>query len=186
MEDRPIRLAAPLAPEHPAIVEPPLPPPLSPPPDPAAPEPPEPPKPPHEADLSLAALWDGHVYLWLTRSNRQAKCHECGLHIGKSEFMLIYHPNPSRLPPSQRWQAILWKYYHINRDCMRDLPPQLRVGYAGSERDGSSTATILQSRGWSMITDVAPLPRSAGETRDAREAATIAAVHLANGEFAAI
>ena len=131
-------------------------------------------------------MWDGHIYLWLTRSGRQATCSTCREAIGKWKFRLIYSPHPKTLPASRKWSTVLWRYYHVDRGCVRDLPATLVTDYAGSESSSASTATFLESRGWALQQDVAPMPKAAKESDEARRAAVAEQVALVNREFAAL
>ena len=81
---------------------------------------------------------------------------------------------------------MLWKYFHIERICLRDLLAALQIEHDGRERDGSSSASFLASKGWAVQRDIGPQPKAAKETPEASDVATMAAAHLLNAEFTTI
>ena len=152
----------------------------------AEPRPPKPePKPePREPPPPRAA--DDHVFIWLTRTNRQATCGQCRERILKGNFRCVFSPHPSDLGPDRRWSTILWRYYHLDRACLSVLIPKLRAAHEGRLLSGTSAnASFLDARGWVFRVDVAPLPRASGETEASRAVAIEEATHLLNSEFAA-
>ena len=130
-----------------------------------------------------------HTFLWLTRSNRQAKCHRCQAPIDAWDLRVMYDPHSTELGPSRRWKGFLWQYYHLRQACLVDLyarmcaiPPQFGAGSGSS----SSSASFIEAKGWRLVEDIAMRPRSAQESTEARKASTAAALAELNRCFAAL
>ena len=148
--------------------------------------PPLPPPAEWEPPVAPPPVDDAHIFLWLTRTNRQATCQSCRAHIESGSFRIVYDPHPSRLPANRRWSAVLYTYFHVNRACIVDLATDLRADHAGRRGSSSSSATFLESQGWALQVDVAPLPAKAKESLADRRAKTSDAIAQVNGEFAAV
>lgn len=71
-----------------------------------------------------AAEADGHVFVWITRTGKVSTCTGCGKEIDKTEIKVTYDPHQSFLPKSRQWKKVLWKYYHIEVDCLRHMVAQ--------------------------------------------------------------
>ena len=131
---------------------------------------------------------DAHIYLWLTRTNRAATCQSCREPILKSEYRCLYHPHPSNLGRDRHWRAIVWQYFHIRRGCLQSVLLRLRNDFATaalSASSASSSATFFERKGWTIVTDVAPLPKSQKETIEQRRESSAAALRELASEFAA-
>ena len=55
-----------------------------------------------------------HTYVWLTRTNRQAKCVECNGAIAAWEFRALDCPRPGTAPDKRRWSKLLWQYHNVD------------------------------------------------------------------------
>jgi hypothetical protein len=65
---------------------------------------------------------DGHVYWWLTRTNRKATCATCRAPIDAGCFRVLFHPNESSVEDRRIWKHLFWRYHHVHRDCLPCLP----------------------------------------------------------------
>lgn len=137
---------------------------------------------PPEAVAPAEVVDDAHEFLWLTRTNRSAMCTACRQPIGKFAYRCVYNPRP---PDSRQWKTILWKYYHIGRECLAPLVPKLMEDFKGRAKSTSSSATFLEANGWELFVDIAPLPKSQRETSDMLKASTDEAKNLLLDEFTA-
>ena len=109
------------------------------------------------------------------RTNRQSTCSGCRSNIEKGTFKLLYDCDVDhRDVHRSNWRNYLWRYYHIERDCLRDM-----VARRGPWRSPGFTTGDCE-----IVTDIAPLPRAAGETADARAAGTNVAEMKARLELA--
>ena len=60
---------------------------------------------------------DDHTYVWLTRTNRKAKCVHCRSDIEPWAYRALFCPHPADVDDHRQWGKIWWKYYHLQ--CMK-------------------------------------------------------------------
>jgi len=101
-----------------------------------------------------------HVFWWLSRTNRQAKCFACQNMIPGQSYRAIYEPDKAAAKNLKVWSTVFWRYFHINSECLKHpmlvapLPPAEEIRYEVSE-----------------------LPKAKGESAEMREASRRAALH---------
>ena len=101
-----------------------------------------------------------HVFWWLSRTNRQAKCFACQKMIPGQSYRAIYEPDKAAVKNLKVWSTVFWKYFHINSECLKHpmlvapLPPADEIRYEVSE-----------------------LPKAAKESAEMRDASRRAALH---------
>ena len=129
-----------------------------------------------------------HVFLWITRSSRQATCRKCKGPILRYTFRLVYNPHPTEMGPSKQWNKVLWRYFHLSQGCLGEVFERMMMVPSQCSTSCSSTgsASFIARKGWRLTEDVAPLPQREKETAEARRAATAAAVEQLNSHFAAL
>ena len=87
--------------------------------------------------------------------------------------------------PSKHWRTILWRYYHINKDCLAPAVARLREVYprgSSSSSSSSSSADFIDSQNWKLAVDIM---MQRGETAEQRTDRTSVARRLLASELAA-
>ena len=64
---------------------------------------------------------DDHCFLWIVRTTVASACAACDCKCQPWEIKCVYVPHPSEEPSSRNWKATLWKYYHIQDDCLHNM-----------------------------------------------------------------
>ena len=99
-------------------------------------------------------------------SNSREGCRDCGA----SAHRIIYEPDKAKAKTPKKWSTIFWRYYHIHRDCLRDLTEPL------DWKDPPAQPLPM---------DVAALPVKAKETPEMKAVAIDAALALLRAEWVA-
>lgn len=98
---------------------------------------------------------DAHKFLWLVRTNYKSSCFSCRGPVEKGTMKIIYDPHPSAAPANRQWKPTMWKYVHLQSECLRSL--QLMSPWLGQAEQVPDIAV-----------DVAPLPKAANESQASR------------------
>ena len=63
-----------------------------------------------------------HVFLWITRTSRQATCSACNEPIAAWDFRMAHHPDPRTVEDRRQWRKVWWRYYHLRERCVLGSP----------------------------------------------------------------